>query len=181
MVSKVTRSPGADASGVYRRPRLVLRAKRFEEIPGILANSKTCPTPVRMVGACLDITEEKRAHEEQARLSQAVEHAAESVVITDPQWTIVYVNPAFERIYGYTSDEIIGRSGRSMTPEDHIGEGLAILEKIKAGENVENLETVCIRKDGSTFPVSLSVSPIRDAGGAVVGLSAIARDVQQKP
>ena len=51
MVSKVNRSPGADASGLYRRPRLVLRAKRFEEIPTILANSKTYPTPVRMVGA----------------------------------------------------------------------------------------------------------------------------------
>jgi FAD/FMN-containing dehydrogenase len=51
MVSKVSRSPGADASGVYRRPRLVLRAKRFEEIPAILANTKTYPTPVRMVGA----------------------------------------------------------------------------------------------------------------------------------
>jgi FAD/FMN-containing dehydrogenase len=51
MVSKVSRSPGADASGVYRRPRLVLRAKRFEEIPAILANRKTYPTPVRMVGA----------------------------------------------------------------------------------------------------------------------------------
>jgi FAD/FMN-containing dehydrogenase len=51
MVSKVNRSPGADASGVYRRPRLVLRAKRFEEIPAILANTKTYPTPVRMVGA----------------------------------------------------------------------------------------------------------------------------------
>src|SRR3984957_18368936 len=51
MVSKINRSPGADASGVYRRPRLVLRAKRFEEIPAILANRKTYPTPVRMVGA----------------------------------------------------------------------------------------------------------------------------------
>src|SRR5882757_7691196 len=51
MVSKVNRSPGADASGVYRRPRLVLRAKRFEEIPAILANTKSYPTPVRMVGA----------------------------------------------------------------------------------------------------------------------------------
>src|ERR1700730_3929877 len=51
MVSKVTRSPGADSSGVYRRPRLVLRAKRFEDIPAILANRKTYPTPVRMVGA----------------------------------------------------------------------------------------------------------------------------------
>ena len=51
MVSKVNRSPGADASGLYRRPRLVLRAKRFEDIPVILANSKTYPTPVRMVGA----------------------------------------------------------------------------------------------------------------------------------
>ena len=51
MVSKVNRSPGADASGVYRRPRLVLRAKRFEELPAVLANTKTYPTPVRMVGA----------------------------------------------------------------------------------------------------------------------------------
>ena len=51
MVSKVNRSPGADASGIYRRPRLTLRAKRFEDIPVILANSKAYPTPVRMVGA----------------------------------------------------------------------------------------------------------------------------------
>ena len=128
-----------------------------------------------------DMTALKEAAEASRTMAAIVQFSGEGIIATTLDGIITSWNPAAERIYGYTSDEIIGRSGRSMTPEDHIGEGLAILEKIKAGENVENLETVCIRKDGSTFPVSLSVSPIRDAGGAIVGLSAIARDVQQKP
>jgi PAS domain S-box-containing protein len=80
-------------------------------------------------------------------------------------------------MYGYSSTEILGKSDRLMTPEDRTGEVKAILAKFRAGQNVEQLETLRIRKDGTVFPVSLTIAPIRDADQAIVGLSAIARDM----
>ncbi len=134
-----------------------------------------------IVGASVisrDMTALKEAAEASRTMAAIVQLSGEGIISSTLDGIITSWNPAAERIYGYSSDEIIGRSGRSMTPGDRLEEGLAILAKIRAGEHVENLETVCIRKDGSTFPVSLSVSPVWDAQGAIVGLSAITRDVQ---
>lgn len=134
-----------------------------------------------IVGASVigrDMTAAKEAAETSQTMAAIVQLSGEGIIGTTLDGIITSWNPAAERIYGYSSDEIIGRSGRSMTPDDRLDEALAILEKVKAGEHVENLETVCIRKDGSMFPVSVSVSPIRDAHGVIVGMSAIARDVR---
>ena len=76
-------------------------------------------------------------------------------------------------MYGYSSKEIIGRSGSLLIPEDRAGEMNAVLARVKAGQAVEHLETIRVRKDGTVFPVSLTVAPIRDEDGAIVGASAI--------
>jgi PAS domain S-box-containing protein len=80
-------------------------------------------------------------------------------------------------MYGYSSQEIIGKSIQMLSPKDRTEEIGSILAKIKTGQPVEHLETIRIRKDGTMFPVSLSVAPIRDSHGAIVGLYAIARDM----
>jgi PAS domain S-box-containing protein len=88
-------------------------------------------------------------------------------------------NPAAERLFGYTSEEIIGTSAETVTPKDRPDEMKGILAKVKAGEHIDHLETIRVRKDGSVFPASLTVSPICDAGGATVGTSMISRDMAE--
>jgi two-component system cell cycle sensor histidine kinase/response regulator CckA len=134
--------------------------------------------PVRMVGACLDITETKRGYEEQARLSQAVEHAAESVVITDPQWKIVYTNPAFESISGYTREDAIGRTPRSLLSSGDRDEVFyrALSDKLARGESWKG-RFINRRKDGKLFEEDATISPVRDATAQIVNYVAVKRDV----
>ena len=80
-------------------------------------------------------------------------------------------------MYGYSNEQIAGSSVDLLSPDDRAGEIRTILAKIRRGRPVENFETICVRKDRTTFPVKLTVAPILDEGGAVVGASAIARDV----
>ena len=80
-------------------------------------------------------------------------------------------------MFGYSSQEIVGKSGSLLSPQDRIGEVKDILAKASRGRPIDNFETICTRKDGTTFPVKVTPTPIRDAGGAIVGASAIARDV----
>ena len=124
-----------------------------------------------------DVTEQKEAFEASRTMAAILQYSGEGVVGTTLDGIITSWNPGAERIYGYSSEEIIGKSGRFITPQDRANEALAILEKIRAGQSVEHLETTCLRKDGTAFPVILSVAPIRDADGAIVGLSAIAHTV----
>jgi PAS domain S-box-containing protein len=80
-------------------------------------------------------------------------------------------------MYGYSSKEIIGKSIQPVALKDRPDEIKDILTKIKAGERVEHFETNRVRKDGTVFPVSLAVSPIRDIDGAIVGTSVISREM----
>ena len=127
-----------------------------------------------------DMSAQREAAEASRTMAAIVQFSGEGIVGTTLDGIITSWNPAAERLFGYSREEIIGKPGRLMTTQDSVGDALAILAKIKAGQYVEHVETVCIRKDGSTFPVSLSVSPIRDARGAIVGLSAIASGVQPR-
>ena len=92
---------------------------------------------------------------------------------------VVSRNPAAERLFGYTTEEIMGKSAEAVTPEDRHDEMTDIMVKIKAGQHIDHLETIRVRKDGAVFPVSLTVSPIRDAGGVTVGASMISRDMAE--
>ena len=89
-------------------------------------------------------------------------------------------NAAAEKIYGYPAEEIIGQPLTILCPAERIGEIEETLAKIGRGERVVHRETVRRRKDGSTFPVSVTASPIRDEDGRLIGMSAIARDVTEQ-
>src|SRR5262249_11188442 len=86
-------------------------------------------------------------------------------------------NPAAERVYGHTSREANGRSISIIIPPDREDEFLQILERIKRGERVDNIETVRRRRDGSMIHVSVTTSPIKDAVGKIIGASSISRDI----
>jgi PAS domain S-box-containing protein len=89
-------------------------------------------------------------------------------------------NPAAEKIYGYRAEEMVGQSLTILCPAERIGEIEETLGKIGRGESVVHRETVWRRKDGSTFPVSVTASPIHDDDGRLIGVSAIARDVTEQ-
>ena len=89
-------------------------------------------------------------------------------------------NAAAERMYGYTAAEIIGRSTSLLIPPEMAPELMSVFERVRQGEGIENFETRLCRKDGSIIEVLLTDSPIRDASGAVVGISAITRDMTER-
>ena len=129
------------------------------------------------VTALLDISERKRAEEEQARLSGAVEQAAESIVITDPEGTIVYVNPAFERVTGYTRDEAIGQNPRILKSGRQDEAFYRRMWDTLARGGVWSGRFVNRRKDGTLFEEDATIGPVRDASGRLVNYVAVKRDV----
>lgn len=115
----------------------------------------------------------------EARLAAIIDSSFDAVIAKDLNSFITHWNPAAERMFGYTAEEAIGRSITMLIPPHLRSEETDIIRRIRANERVESYETVRLRKDGSTVFVSLTVSPIRNQRGEVVGASKIARDITQ--
>ncbi len=126
-----------------------------------------------------DVTEQRRAFEAAQHMAAIIENSDDAIIGKSLDGVITSWNPAAERMYGYTCDEMIGRSIDLLSPVGEAEEVRSILARIRAGQHVERLDTVRVRKDGTTLTVSLTVSPIHDTDGAIVGASAIDRDVTE--
>jgi len=137
-------------------------------------------TGERILLAIEDITERKAAQQAMTRLAALVTSSRDAIISKDTESVITSWNPGAERLFGYSAEEAIGRSVDLIIPEDHRDLEPAILERILRSESVENHETVRRRKDGGRIDVSLTVSPLKDAAGRVVGASAIARDITEQ-
>jgi PAS domain S-box-containing protein len=124
-----------------------------------------------------DVTDEKRAFEAAQRMAAIIESTGDAILSKTLDGTITSWNPAAERMYGYSSQETIGKPIDLIIPADRADELIGILATIRTGRPVEQLETIRVRKDGTALHVSLTVSPIRDMEGVVVGSSTIARDL----
>jgi diguanylate cyclase (GGDEF)-like protein/PAS domain S-box-containing protein len=135
--------------------------------------------PVHLVAQIRDITAQKAAEEHLGRYLAVVEFAEDAVVATDLDGRILTWNRGAERLYGFASDDALQQSIALLQPADRISEVDAINGEIAAGRTVERLETRRRRRDGSLVDVQITVSPVRDSGGRVVGASTIARDVTQ--
>jgi PAS domain S-box-containing protein len=127
-----------------------------------------------------DITERKRAEEKLSLLAAIVESSEDAILSKNLAGTILSWNPSAERLYGYTETEIIGQSVMSLIPADRPDEEPSIIERIKRGERVDHFETVRLRKDGTLVDVSVTVSPVKDAQGQIIGASNIARDITER-
>src|SRR5690606_32577508 len=114
------------------------------------------------------------------RLAAIVESSDDAIISKDLDGVIVSWNKGAERLYGYAAEEAIGRPVSMLIPEDRPDEMPSILARIRAGEQIEHYETLRRRKDGGVVHVSLSVSPLKDAQGRIVGASKIARDVTER-
>jgi diguanylate cyclase (GGDEF)-like protein/PAS domain S-box-containing protein len=135
--------------------------------------------PVNFVAQIRDITAQKAAEEHLGRYLAVVEFAEDAVVATDLDNRILTWNRGAENLFGYTSEETLQESIALLQPADRVGEVDAIGGEIAAGRTVERLETRRRRRDGSLVDVQITVSPVRDPSGRVVGASTIARDVTQ--
>ncbi|HVR72331.1 MAG TPA: PAS domain S-box protein, partial [Vicinamibacteria bacterium] len=124
--------------------------------------------------------ERERSRKDAERLAAIVQSSADAIYAEDLDGTITAWNASAERLFGYAQDEALGRSARMLVPPGAEGERTAILEKTRAGERMAPRETQRLRKDGTPVLVSLSESPLHDAEGRVVGVSAIARDVSEQ-
>jgi PAS domain S-box-containing protein len=146
------------------------------------------PTPIydasgALMGAVnmlLDIRERKNGERAAQHLAAIVESSDDAIVSKDLNGTIVSWNKGAERLFGYSAEEIIGRPVTTLMPPERQNEEPGILARIRRGERIDHYETVRQRKDGALMDVSLTVSPVRDGSGRIVGASKIARDVTEQ-
>ena len=127
-----------------------------------------------------DITERKQAQKAEAHLAAIVESSDDAIISKDLNSIITSWNRGAERLFGYTAQEAIGQPVTMLMPPERFNEEPGILERIRRGESIEHYETVRCHKDGTSLEISLTVSPIRDANGRIVGASKIARDITER-
>ena len=114
------------------------------------------------------------------RLAAIVESSDDAIVSKDLNGIITSWNKGAEDLFGYTAEEAIGRSITMVIPQDRLSEEDMVLGRIRKGQRVEHFDTIRQRKDGTLVPISLTVSPIRDANGTIVGASKIARNISDR-
>lgn len=120
------------------------------------------------------------ASQYQRLLAAIVDSSDDAIVSKDLNGIITSWNRSAERLFGYTSEEAVGRSITLIIPPERLDEEAHILEKLRRGERVDHFETVRMRKDGSKLDVSLTISPVKDAQGRVIGASKVARDISTR-
>lgn len=132
------------------------------------------------VNTLVDISGRKSAELASQRLAAIVDSSEDAILSKDLNGVIRTWNRGAERLFGYSDNEVIGKSVTILIPPDRLDEEPAILSRIRRGQRFEHYETVRRRKDGTLVDISLSVSPIFDAGGNIVGASKIARDISDR-
>ena len=136
--------------------------------------------PVRFIGVNRDTTEQKRAEAMQARLAAIVESSEDAIVAKDLNNIILSWNAGAERLFGYSSEEAIGRPITLLIPPEMREDEQRMLRRLLAGERISHFETVRLTKDGKKIDVSLTVSLIKDHEGRIIGISKIARDITER-
>ncbi len=127
-----------------------------------------------------DITERKRAEEVRERLAAVVESSDDAIIGKTMDGTITSWNHGAEKVFGYSSSEAVGKPMQLLVPPERADEEPDILARVERGESVEHFETVRVRKDGKGIDVSVTISPIRDSSGAIIGVSKVARDISER-
>jgi len=143
-------------------------------------NLLTDPTIGALVFNFRDITERKHAEETQHLLAAIVASSDDVIVSKTLNGIITSWNAAAEKLFGYTAEEAVGQHITLIIPPELHQEEEVIIQKLRNGERIDHYETVRLRKDGTTVAVSLSISPVRDKEGKIIGAAKIARDITER-
>ena len=158
--------PLQDKKGVHRQVEFVSNVYDVGDQKAIQCNIR-------------DITERKLAEHQLAYFSAIVNASQDAIIGKTLEFIVTSWNAGAERLYGYTAEETIGQSIGMLQPGDRIGELPSLMAKVAHGESIEGFPTVRRRKDGNLINVSLTLSPIKDAGRKTIGVSAIARNITE--
>jgi two-component system sensor histidine kinase VicK len=181
--SEISNAMNPEADGNYD---ISYRIRRFDnnEYRWIRAQGKVFKNhdgyPSRFIGTVLDITDAMEANKRSATLAAIITSSDDAIVSKTLESIVTSWNGAAERMFGYTAAEMIGQSIVILIPPDRQNEEPHILERLKSGERVEHFETKRITKHGELIDVSLTISPIKDDNGRIIGLSKIARDITER-
>jgi PAS domain S-box-containing protein len=133
-----------------------------------------------LISVIEDITERKKSEEAQFRLAAIVESSGDAIISKNLDGILTSWNAGAEHIFGFTAEEAIGQSITIIVPPELRGEEKGILRELRGGQRIEHYETVRRNKNGANLHVSLTISPIRDAHGRIIGVSNIARDITER-
>ncbi len=156
--------PLQDKNGVHREVEFVSNVYEVGDRKAIQCNIR-------------DITERKLAERQLAHFSAIVNASQDAIIGKDVEFVVTSWNAGAERLYGYTAEEAIGQSIAILQPGDRPDELPSLMAKVTHGESTDNLHTTRHRKDGALIDVSLTLSPIKDRSGQIIGVSTIARDI----
>jgi PAS domain S-box-containing protein len=171
-----TGKPVRDAQAIAERPD----GTRFPFIPFPTLLYDSSGKLVGAVNMLVDISVQKQGKHVFRHYSAIVESSNDAIISKDLNGIIQTWNRAAERMFGYAAEEIVGKSILTIIPEERHHEENLILGKIRAGERLEHYETVRQHKNGTLIDLSLTVSPVKDENGQIVGASKIARDISEK-
>jgi diguanylate cyclase (GGDEF)-like protein/PAS domain S-box-containing protein len=131
------------------------------------------------MGSAIDITEHKQIGATNQYYAAIVQSSDDAIISKDTNSIVTGWNPAAERIFGYTAQEMLGNSMLKLSPPDRIDEEKFMMGKILDGESIKHFESIRVRKDGELIDISVSMSPIRNATGNIIGACKIARDITE--
>jgi two-component system, cell cycle sensor histidine kinase and response regulator CckA len=181
-----------EESEILERIRNGQRVKHFETVrvrkDGKEVHVSVSISPIRdrsgaIMGAsqiARDITDHMRAEEVRERLAALVESSDDAIISKNLDGTITAWNPGAENLFGYSASEAVGQPIQILLPPERGDEESEIQARISRGERLEHFETVRLQKDGKRVEVSVTISPIRDRSGTIVGASKIARDISER-
>ena len=127
-----------------------------------------------------DITQRRRDEETRQRLAAIIESSQDAILSKDLEGRITSWNEGARRIFGYEAEEVIGKLVTILMPEERYNEEADILARVRRGERIDHYETIRLRKDGSLLDISLTISPIKNKNGEIIGASKIARDITER-
>lgn len=136
--------------------------------------------PERISGVNLDITDRKQVEEARGRLAAIVESSDDAILSKDLNGIIASWNSSAEKLFGYSASEAIGKHITLIIPPERHSEEDMIIERIRKGEAIDHFETTRVRKDGTPIEVALTISPVKDGQGRIVGASKVARDITER-
>jgi PAS domain S-box-containing protein len=135
---------------------------------------------IQVKGIFQDITERTKSEEKIRNFANIVESSNDAIITGSLDTTIISWNKAAEQMYGYSAEEVMGKSASILESDNVKGEVKHFYEKIKRGDKIQHFETSRLKKDGTVINISLTLSPVFDAGGRLVAISSIARDITKR-